>query len=222
LNPTVSIDSTNQPRFSNQRLDDHIQSTQDTLICSFFAHADELAFGNHQPQIPQQNTFQFGKSGISSSSSISSDQLLSGNNTTNISEGNRPSLLLLTTKLDAFACGQLVALCEHRAAIKAHIWGIDPFAARQHVGSTPRMERTDYLQNELVKLILGDGIIEDNNDDKSRRNSNLADIKPTISRSYDEDDDDDDDDDDRPVMMLSTKTILGHYASMVKDKTRPM
>jgi glucose-6-phosphate isomerase len=155
---------------------DDIQATQDARMCSLFAHADELAFGYESstcdPFLPP--------SGIPTMSSkpFSADA----------SEGNRPSALLICGKLDAFACGQLVALAEHRAIVKAHIWGIDPFA--RELGSSLRMHRTVHLKEELETLFIYKG------------------------DSGNEDGDDNED----PRMNLSTKTILKHYASLMRDR----
>jgi glucose-6-phosphate isomerase len=41
--------------------------------------------------------------------------------------GNRPSLSLLLSRLDAFAIGQLLALYEHRTAVQGFLWGLNSF-----------------------------------------------------------------------------------------------
>lgn len=41
--------------------------------------------------------------------------------------GNRPSLSLLLPRLDAYTCGQLLALYEHRTAVEGFIWGLNSF-----------------------------------------------------------------------------------------------
>ena len=41
--------------------------------------------------------------------------------------GNRPSLSLLLTSLDAYALGQLLSLYEHRTAVQGFVWGINSF-----------------------------------------------------------------------------------------------
>ncbi len=41
--------------------------------------------------------------------------------------GNRPSLSLLLPELNAFTCGQLLALYEHKVATSGFIWGINSF-----------------------------------------------------------------------------------------------
>ena len=89
-------------------------------------------------------------------------------------------------KLDAFTCGQLVALSEHRAAVKAHLWGIDPFV--REGGSSLRLDRTDELKAELQKLFAADGELED------------------------------EDGADDQLLFFSTRTLLNHYASTMRNK----
>lgn len=43
-------------------------------------------------------------------------------------EGNRPSCsLLFLGELDAYKCGQLLALYEHRTAVEGFLWGVNSF-----------------------------------------------------------------------------------------------
>lgn len=42
-------------------------------------------------------------------------------------DGNRPSITILSDKLDAFALGRLIALYEHKVAVQGCIWGINSF-----------------------------------------------------------------------------------------------
>jgi glucose-6-phosphate isomerase len=42
-------------------------------------------------------------------------------------DGNRPSITILSGKLDAFALGRLIALYEHKVAVQGCIWGINSF-----------------------------------------------------------------------------------------------
>lgn len=145
---------------------------QDALLCSLFAHADELALGTERYV-------------ASSSMSISE---LHGPAEGETCGGNRPSSLLLCDRLDAFACGQFVALTELRAITKAHIWGMDPFTI-QH-GSSIRSQRTQSLKDELLRLYEN---------------------PPTEGEDV-----------DTTRYNLSTKTILGHYASLMStQQTRP-
>lgn len=159
----------------NSSLLGDVYSAQDALVCSIFAHADELAFGYKRA------------GGDTLLSSPSSPNAVPEADT---SEGNRPSLLVIVGKMDAFACGQLVAMSEHRAVVKAHIWGLDPFV--REVGSALRMYRTDQLKEDLQDLFRNpDGAA--NEDDEGGPGSR---------------------------MNLSTKTILTHYASLVKGQRR--
>lgn len=124
---------------ANNNMED-VHTAQDAVMCSLFAHCDELAFGsersleNTHPSTPPSFS-------MSSSNKPEGGEVL---------EGNRASMLLMCGKLDAFACGQLVALAEHRAVVKAHIWGIDPFV--REVGSSLRANRMDSLKEELQHL----------------------------------------------------------------------
>jgi len=154
---------------------DDAQATQDARMCSLFAHADELALGYETSTEPTAPPITPISVSVKSSS-------------TDVSEGNRPSVLLMCGKLDAFACGQLVALSEHRAVVKAHMWGIDPFTPE--LGSSLRMHRTVQLKEELEMLF--------------------------VSKAEVDDDDGEGDEDGR--MNLSTKTLLRHYANLMRDQ----
>ena len=149
---------------------DDIHATQDAIFCSVFAHCDELAFGSEQAE---------NSSGPSPTSSFV--RPFDGET----SEGNRPSILLICGKLDAFSCGQLIALAEHRAAVKAHIWGVDPFV--REVGSSLRMYRSNLLKDELQVLLTRKP--EDADDE-------VAGTGP---------------------LTLSTRTILEHYATQMRN-----
>lgn len=160
--------------FGSSDMED-IQSVQDSLMCSVFAHADELAFGYHQ-------TGQSEPGGSPASSPGPNPSLHTGETT----EGNRPSLLLMTGKLDAFACGQLIALAEHRAVVKAHMYGLDPFV--QEVGSALRMYRTDLVKEEFHELYMFGNEDADEEDDGEAR------------------------------LNLSSRTLLRHYAALVRNQ----
>ena len=166
-------------------MDEDVKASQDALICSLFAHADEMAFGSDTK--PSSG---FPPSPFSSIPSNSHDGLTLGD--TEISEGNRPSTVLLCGRCDAFTCGQLIAMAEHRVVVKAHILDIDPFC--REVGSSIRFNRTEKLKEELQTMFStlqhGDGI----------------------------DDEDDNKANDGQGMSLSTKTILGHYANLMIDQ----
>ena len=65
---------------------------------------------------------------------------------------NRPSTLLLCGRLNAYTCGQLIALAEHRSILKAKLWNMTPLFPTQ-VGASLRTTRTDTLREKLTKLI---------------------------------------------------------------------
>ena len=127
-------------------LEDIIHATEDAVLCSLFAHCDELAFGSEKADngapVP---TVSYDDNNSYSSSYV---HPFAGEP----SGGNRPSTVLMCRKLDAFTCGQLIALAEHRAVVKAHIWGMDPFV--REVGSSLRMYRSDLLKDELQMLFI--------------------------------------------------------------------
>ncbi|CAJ1954390.1 unnamed protein product [Cylindrotheca closterium] len=167
----MALDS--QTSFNASSKDEDVHAAQDLLICSVFAHADELAFGSVE-------------TGIMS--------LLEPNpepKEAACSDGNRPSALIICDRCDAFACGQLVALAEHRAVIKAWICDSDPFSKVE--GSSIRVNRTESLKQRL------DGMFA-----KLSRGEEL--------------DEDDEESDDGKSFNLSTTTILRHYANMMKDE----
>jgi glucose-6-phosphate isomerase len=67
------------------------------LMSNLFAQADALAFGR-QGQLPHKRF-----------------------------PGNRPSSIFLLKEQDPFSAGVLLALLEHRAAVKGFIWGLNSF-----------------------------------------------------------------------------------------------
>ena len=153
---------------------DDIYANQDALMCSLFAHADEMAFGNDVKA-------------SGSLSAVMDGRGIAHETDAQVSEGNRPSMLVMCDKCDAFTCGQLVALAEHRAVVKARIWDINPFALE--VGSSLRSKRTEKLKEDLHKML--------------NENADEAEDGEIIDAS---------------AMNLSTRTILKHYATLMKDQ----
>lgn len=92
-------------------------------------------------------------------------------------------------KLDAFACGQLIALAEHRALVKAHLWSIDPFASE--VGCSLRMQRTEQLRDELQTLFV-----------KGEAATTTTEESETEEAGG--------------THNMSTRTILQHYSDLVR------
>ena len=152
---------------------EEIQSAQDALLCSLFAHADELAFGSSTTD--PKGMLSLAK--MASESSHSSSEAMM-NLREHSSGGNRPTAVVLCGRLDAFACGQFVALAEHRAVIKARLWNIDPFV--QDTGSTLRGSRTDSLKDTLKTMIIHGA--DDDDDDDGDPKINLS--TRTILRHY--------------------------------------
>jgi glucose-6-phosphate isomerase len=107
---------------------------------------------------------------------------------------NCPSTLLMCGICDAFTCGQLVALAEHRAVVKARIWDVDPFA--KEIGSSLRSKRTETLKDHL-QTMFGQEEEEEEEDHPTAGGDNNG---------------------NNEGINLSTKTILRHYANMVRDQ----
>jgi hypothetical protein len=79
-------------------------------------------------------------------------------------------------------------MCEHRTIVKAKLFDLDPFAPE--VGSSIRASRTEDLKEELHKL--------------------YTQISTTGGR-----DEDEESDNGPRVNVLSTSTILSHYATLM-------
>ena len=133
-------------------------AAQDDLVCSFFAHADVLALGSTGSSEEQGSALGSSTSiGLSSSRSFdvaSPRSPIDGSNESDdMADGNRPSTLMICGACDAFTCGQLVALAEHRSAISARLWNIDPFAtfAPSH-GTALRTKETERVKEKLQQL----------------------------------------------------------------------
>ncbi|KAL7547929.1 hypothetical protein ACHAWF_011193 [Thalassiosira exigua] len=129
----------------------------DSRMCSLLAHADTLAFG----RINGSNSRgRFEVSSPGSPPAIQSvDSMLSNASNNCVGEskttaGNQPSTLIILRTLDAFACGQLIALAEHRALVKAWLWDFNPFATG--VSSIEiREERRENLMQNLKDIYNG-------------------------------------------------------------------
>ncbi|KAL3922371.1 MAG: hypothetical protein SGARI_006466 [Bacillariaceae sp.] len=130
---------------------DDVYEAQDALICSLFAHADGMAFGSLDPHASPTMAFSNGESPRANLTTSGPYETFEDRLPESFS-GNRPSTLLLCGKLDAFACGQLVAMAEHRAVVKAWIWEIDPFP--KEVGTALRGKRTEALRQNLAQIMV--------------------------------------------------------------------
>ena len=89
-------------------LEGEVVSNHDELMSNFFAQPDALANGKSAETLKAEGV----------------PENLIPHKTF---PGNRPSISLLLQKLDAFSCGQLLALYEHRTVVQGAIWGINSF-----------------------------------------------------------------------------------------------
>ncbi|KAL7561200.1 hypothetical protein ACA910_004126 [Epithemia clementina (nom. ined.)] len=83
-------------------------SSHDELMANFFAQPDALATGKTEEQVRAEGV---------------PEELIPHR----VFKGNRPSLSLLLPKLTAYACGQLLAIYEHRTAVQGFMWDINSF-----------------------------------------------------------------------------------------------
>jgi len=179
-------------------------STQDHLMCSFFAHADVMATGNNNSRVRDGQTvasgftsptfFGGGTGGSASYDVTGNSPILNAEH--DVAEGNHPSTLLLCSRCDAFACGQLIALAEHRAMISARLWDIEnPFAFAPSHGSIQRSKQEEIMKEKLDAVYQRLDLL-----------GNLG--------------EEDADNGDEPKLNLAVKTLLGHYASFNYDKRK--
>lgn len=124
----------------------------DSRMCSLLAHADTLAFGSGNNASNNSRRFEMSSPGSPPMiQSVDSMTSINGGIETNTMVGNQPSTLILCGgACDAFTCGQLVALAEHRALIKAWLWDLDPFIPSKTY--TTKGERQEQLTDELDQM----------------------------------------------------------------------
>jgi glucose-6-phosphate isomerase len=89
-------------------VDGEILSSHDELMSNFFAQPDALAKGKTPEEVKAEGV---------------PDNLIPHKTFT----GNRPSSSLMLPQLTAYACGQLLAVFEHRTAVQGFIWDINSF-----------------------------------------------------------------------------------------------
>jgi len=85
-----------------------VVSNHDELMSNFFAQPDALAYGKTIHELIAE--------GVPTKLHAHKEF-----------PGNRPSLSLLFPALNAFTCGQLLSMYEHRVAVQGFIWGINSF-----------------------------------------------------------------------------------------------
>ncbi|GJQ15388.1 hypothetical protein GpartN1_g7179.t1 [Galdieria partita] len=83
-------------------------SAHDELMCNLFAQPDALAYGKTAEECRKEGIAEY----------------LIPHRTF---PGNRPSTILLLSKLNAFALGQLLAIFEHRTVVEGFLWDINSF-----------------------------------------------------------------------------------------------
>jgi glucose-6-phosphate isomerase len=83
-------------------------SSHDELMANFFAQPDALANGKTADEVRAEGV---------------PEDLIAHK----VFKGNRPSLSLLLPKLTAYACGQILAIYEHRTAVQGFMWDINSF-----------------------------------------------------------------------------------------------
>ncbi|CAN0279547.1 unnamed protein product [Ectocarpus sp. 6 AP-2014] len=83
-------------------------ANHDELMSNFFAQPDALAYGKTAEELEKEGVPEWLRPH-------------------KVFTGNRPSLSLLFPKLDAFSCGQLLAIYEHRTAVQGFVWGLNSF-----------------------------------------------------------------------------------------------
>uniref|UniRef100_A0A2P2KK03 Glucose-6-phosphate isomerase n=1 Tax=Rhizophora mucronata TaxID=61149 RepID=A0A2P2KK03_RHIMU len=100
----IGVAKSQQPVY----LEGEVVSNHDELMSNFFAQPDALAYGKTPEQLQKENV----------------PPHLVPHKTF---PGNRPSLSILLTSLDAYKIGQLLAIYEHRVAVQGFVWGINSF-----------------------------------------------------------------------------------------------
>ena len=139
-----------------------LQPGQDDRICSLLAHADTLAFGNtinnkrmdvSSPGSPQQSWIQRNDSMVSHSSTNHKESSRS-------TSGNQPSTLILCGDT-AFACGQLIAMIEHRTLVTAWLRGTDPFTTAKSSSLQVEQQRKEQLTTKLQQIHNDEQVEED-------------------------------------------------------------
>jgi len=159
---------------------DDVYHHADAQMCALFGHADEMAFGGGKDSSINNSNDASSTHDRFCHDSSSYPQQSSANSSP--SEGNRPSSLLICGKLDAFACGQLIALSEHRAAVKARIWDLDPFAG--DAGYALKTARTEQLRDELEKIFVAQDVGPESDDDEGGEAEGLSLSTKTILQEY--------------------------------------
>lgn len=183
-------------------IDDEL-SNQDHLMCSMFAHADVMAIGSANARVRDGRSvtsgYTFGGLGSSSfdtPSNFPSSPMSPMNVENDSADGNHPSTLILCSRCDAFTCGQLIALAEHRAMVTAKLWDIEnPFAFAPGHGSTLRLKQEDLMREKLESAYQRLDLVGHLDDDDEGDNLGGG-----------------------PKVSFAVKSLLGHYATSMHEK----
>lgn len=89
-------------------MEGEVVSNHDELMSNFFAQPDALAVGKTIAELEAEGCPR----------SLQPHKVF---------PGNKPSLSILFSELNAFTCGQLLSLYEHRTAVQGFVWGINSF-----------------------------------------------------------------------------------------------
>ena len=192
-------------RFYNQTVyGDSEQSSQDRSMCSFFAHADVMAFGSGG----YRGRYGRGGSSVGGSSAFFGHGLGSASFDSNVpptppqgptqdhdvAHGNRPSSLVICSRCDAFTLGQLIALAEHRALISSKLWDVEHHAFTPLHGSSMRLKQVENITEKLDLLY------------------QRLDLVGNV------DEEDEPDQVGGPNLNLATTFLLGHYATQMHQR----
>ncbi len=140
-----------------------LENAHQQRICTLLASVDLLAFGYSEnggstksATIHATSGFDFIPSSPPMIQSVNSmlsqtsvNGLLLGDSPSTLLGGNQPSTLLFCERCDAYTCGQLIALAEHRATVKAWLWDIDPFVITKY---SIRKERHEHLSEIMRQM----------------------------------------------------------------------
>lgn len=91
-----------------RELEGEVVSNHDELMSNFFAQPDALAYGKTIEQLE--------KEGVAKELRTHKEF-----------PGNKPSMSILMNELNAFTCGQILAIYEHRTAVQGFVWGNNSF-----------------------------------------------------------------------------------------------
>ena len=192
LDPPILPGSTNTT-------EDSLVANHDKRMCSLFARADTLAFGasNADGSVRRFDSPDSPPMILRNDSMLSQSSTNGGGGNAKTASGNQPSSIILCGKCDAFTCGQLVALGEHRTLVKAWLWDIDPFAVAK---TSIQKERQEFLSERLNHM---NHLLSMGEDLDDADGPEVPDPTGGIR-----------------TMNSATNTVLKHYATRLKHRHR--